>query len=202
MSDMPDAPPLDIPPASYATAAQQRAYITAMQRIRDARQPADPIRVYISVPPQIARRPAWGERIARIQSRLPHAQLLQFPDLFTPEDYAEKWPDVAPTLDGLVIVGATTNGATSTTYKIGQVARLEIIDIVRRGRPVLIHARRYGLVPVVDCQVRRIGDTLLRTKITVPSGWDPADYEPTLKAARQALGRAPEADAQSQGANQ
>jgi hypothetical protein len=184
---MPDALPQDIPPTSYATAAQQRAYIAAMRRIRDARQSEEPVRVYLSASPHIASRRQWNQRVARIQTRLPGAKLLQFDDLFTPENYTQKWAEEAPWFDGLVIVGVSTNAATSTTYKIGEVARLEIIDLVKKGKPVLIHARRYGLVPVVDCQVRRVGDKLLRTKITVPRGWDPKDYEPTLKAARQAL---------------
>lgn len=190
---MPDSPtPVpDLPPATYATAAQQRAYIAAMEKIRTTRKPGDPVRVYISAPPLLTERPQWDQRVAKIRHRLPGVELLQFGDLFTPENYAEQWKEVSPTFDGLVVVGVTKRGPNSHVYRLGEVARLEVIDVVKTGRPVLLHARQYGLVPFVDCKIHRVGTpTRLRTKVTIPAGWDPRDYEPTLHAALRAL-RAP-----------
>lgn len=187
MSAMPDAAAPDIPLATYATAAQQRAYIAAMKKIRAARKPGEPVRVYICVAPQIAQRVQWDERLAKIRHRLPGVELVQFGDVFTPENYAEKWPELAPTFDGLVVVGMTKRGSDSHVYRLGETARLEVIDFVKAGKPVLLHARRYGLIPFVDCKIRRVGEARLRTKVTIPAGWDPQDYEPTLQAARRAL---------------
>ncbi|MFG3517589.1 hypothetical protein [Streptomyces bobili] len=185
---MPDSAAPDIPPVTYATAAQQRAYIAAMQRIRDARHPGEPVRVYISAPPLIAQRPQWPERLAKIRNRLPGVELLQFGDLFTPENYEDQWHEMAPNFDGLVVVGVTKRGPHSHVYRLGEVARLEVIDMVKTGRPVLLHARKYGLVPFVDCKIHRVGTPeRLRTKVTIPAGWDPKDYEPTLNAALGAL---------------
>ncbi|MEU0031702.1 hypothetical protein [Streptomyces sp. NPDC006335] len=184
---MPDTAAPDIPPVTYATAAQQRAYIAAMGKIRDARKPSDSVRVYISVPPLIAQRPQWTQRLAKIRHRLPGVELLQFGDLFTPENYAEQWQEISPTFDGLVVVGVAKRGPSSHVYRLGEVARLEVIDIVKTGRPVLLHARGLGLVPFVDCKIHRVGNERLRTKVTVPAGWDPKDYEPTLQAALRAL---------------
>ncbi|MFI1177840.1 hypothetical protein [Streptomyces melanogenes] len=185
---MPDSPAEDIPLATYATAKQQRAYIEAMRRIGKARKPGEPVRVYISVPPALVQRPGWHQRRGKIQHRLPGAQLLQFDDLFTPENYAETWPQLSPSLDGMVVVAPTKRGALQgSVYRLGEVGRLEVIDFVKTGRPVLLHARGLGLIPFVDCKVHRVGDEKLRTKVTVPSGWDPHDYEPTLQAALRAL---------------
>jgi hypothetical protein len=187
MSGMPDSP-ADILPATYATAAQQRAYVAAMEKIRAARKPGDPVRVYVCASPHIARRPQWDERLAKIRHRLPGVELLQFDDVFTPENYAQKWKELAPTFDGLVVVGPTKRGANGHVYLLGEVARLEVIDIVKTGKPVLLHARRYGLIPFVDCKIHRVGTPeRLRTKVTAPAGWDPKDYEPTLQAALRAL---------------
>ncbi|MDP9607802.1 MULTISPECIES: hypothetical protein [Streptomyces] len=187
MNTMPDASVPDTPLATYATAAQQRAYIAAMKKIRQSRKPGEPIRVYVCASPHIARRRQWEERLAKIRRRLPGVQLVQFGDVFTPENYAEKWPQLSPTFDGMVVVGATKRGPEGRVYRLGEVARLEVIDIVKTGRPVLLHARRYGLVPFVDCKIHRVGEERLRTKVTVPDGWDPRDYEPTLQAALRAL---------------
>ncbi|WP_143670204.1 hypothetical protein [Streptomyces antimycoticus] len=187
MNAMPDSPATDAPLATYATAAQQRAYIAAMKKIRVARKPGETVRVYVCASPHIARRRQWDERLAKISRRLPGVQLVQFGDVFTPENYAEKWPEVSPSFDGMVVVGTTKRGPEGRVYRLGEVARLEVIDIVKTGRPVLLHARRYGLVPFVDCKIHRVGRERLRTKVTVPDGWDPKDYEPTLQAALRAL---------------
>jgi hypothetical protein len=199
---MPDSAAPDIPPVTYATAAQQRAYIAAMDKIRDARKPSDSVRVYISAPPLIAQRPQWTQRLAKIRHRLPGVELLQFGDLFTPETYEKQWKEVSPTFDGLVVVGIAKRGPNSHVYRVGDVARLEVIDIVKTGRPVLFHARGLGLVPFVDCKIHRVGKERLRMKVTVPAGWDPKDYEPTLQAALRALrphGAGDRLDAQVEG---
>lgn len=187
MNTMPDSPATDTPLATYATAAQQRAYIAAMKKIRAARKSGEPIRVYVCASPHIARRRQWDERLAKIRHRLPGVELVQFGDVFTPEDYAEKWPQLAPTFDGMVVVGTTKRGPQGHVYRLGEVARLEVIDIVKTGRPVLLHARRYGLIPLIDCKIHRVGEERLRTKVTIPDGWEPGDYEPTLQAALRAL---------------
>ncbi|MCX4919955.1 hypothetical protein [Streptomyces sp. NBC_00687] len=185
---MHDSPAEDIAPSSYATAKQQLAYIEAMRRISEARQQASPVRVYVCAPPTMVGRPAWEQRLDRIRHRLPDADLLQFNDLFTPENYAERWPEVFPSFDGMVVVAPTKRGRShGFVYRLGEIARLEVIDVVRSGRPVLLHARRLGLVPMVDCKISRTGVETLRTKVTVPAGWDPRDYEPTLHAALKAL---------------
>lgn len=187
MTTMPDTPAPD-PVATYATAAQQRAYIAAMKKIRAGREIGDPIRVYICAAPQISGRRQWADRLAKIQHRLPEAQLVQFHDLFTPDTYRDAWPRLAPTFDGLVVVGSTKrSGGQGHVYRLGRTARLEVIDMVKTGRPVLLHAKGKGLVPFVDCKIHRVGDDVLRTKVTVPDGWDPKDYEPTLQAALRAL---------------
>lgn len=187
MNAMPNSSATDTPLATYATAAQQRAYIAAMKKIRAARKPGEPVRVYVCASPHIARRRQWEERLAKIRHRLPGVELVQFEDVFTPENYTEKWKDLAPTFDGLVVVGATKRGLKGHVYRLGEVARLEVIDIVKAGKPVLLHARKFGLVPFVDCKIHRVGEDRLRTKVTVPDGWDPGDYEPTLQAALRAL---------------
>ncbi|MEU8828894.1 hypothetical protein [Streptomyces sp. NPDC048636] len=187
MGDMPDSPAPDSPLATYATAAKQRAYIAAMKKIRGARTPGEPVRVYISASPHIARRRQWDERLAKIRHRLPGVELIQFQDVFTPENYTEQWKALASTFDGMVVVGTTKRGPKGHVYRLGEVARLEVIDIVKASKPVLLHARRYGLVPFVDCKIHRVGKDKLRTKVTIPDGWDPKDYEPTLQAALRAL---------------
>jgi len=187
MNAMPDSPATDTPLATYATAAQQRAYIAAMKKIRAARQPGEPVRVYICASPHIARRRQWEQRLAKIRHRLPGVELVQFTDVFTPENYTEKWKELAPAFDGLVVVGTTKRGPRGHVYRLGEVARLEVIDVVKAGKPVLLHARGSGLVPFIDCKIHRVGEDKLRTKVTVPDGWDPKDYEPTLQAALRAL---------------
>jgi hypothetical protein len=186
MGTMPDLL-ADTKLATYATAAQQRAYIAAMKKIRASRQPGEPVRVYVCASPHIARRRKWDERLAKMRHRLPGVELVQFGDVFTPEDYEEKWPKLSPTFDGMVVVGTTKRGPQGHVYRLGEVARLEVIDIVKAGKPVLLHARKYGLIPFVDCKIHRVGEDRLRTKVTVPEGWDPKDYEPTLQAALRAL---------------
>ncbi|MFE7805888.1 hypothetical protein ACFU51_14725 [Streptomyces sp. NPDC057430] len=184
---MPNPPEDDADLATYATAAQQRAYIAAMKKIREGRKTGDPVRVYVCAAPYIARRPQWHERLAKIQHRLPGVELLQFADLFTTDTYTEKWPETVAELDGMVVVGATRHGASARVHRLGRTARLEVIDFVKAGKPVLLHARGLGLVPFVDCRIHRVGGEVLRTKVTVPAGWDPKDYEPTLQAALRAL---------------
>jgi hypothetical protein len=199
MTSMPASPPpgwdlMDPGVATYATAAQQRAYIAAMKRIREGRRAGDPVRVYICAAPHIARRVQWEQRLAKIAHRLPGAELLQFDDLFTPENYADKWRQEAAGFDGMVVVGSTKRGANGHVYRLGETARLEVIDMVKAGKPVLLHAKGLGLIPFVDCKIHRVGGQRLRTKITVPDDWNPADYEPTLRAALRALRpRIPEA---------
>jgi hypothetical protein len=200
MTSMPASPPpgwdaLHPGVATYATAAQQRAYIAAMKKIREGRKVGDPVRVYICAAPHIAHRTQWEQRLAKIRHRLPGAQLLQFDDLFTPETYAEQWKQEAAGFDGMVVVGSTKRGANGHVYRLGETARLEVIDMVKAGKPVLIHAKGLGLIPFVDCKIHRVGGERLRTKVTVPDDWNPADYEPTLRAALRALRpRSPEAD--------
>lgn len=200
MRSMPDTSATDIPLATYATAAQQRAYIAAMKKIRKARVPGEPVRVYVCASPHIAQRRQWDLRLAKIRHRLPGAELVQFADLFTPENYEQEWKKVAPTFDGMVVVGHTKRGGTNgNVYRLGEIARLEVIDIVKAGKPVLLHAPGAGLVPFVDCKIHRVGDEKLRTKVTVPDGWDPKDYEPTLQAAFRALRpRSTEAEAEKE----
>lgn len=187
MNGMPETPATE-PVATYATAAQQRAYIAAMKKIRAERKIGDPVRVYVCADPNIAGRWQWDERLAKISHRLPGVELLQFADVFTPDNYRETWPQVAATFDGMVVVGSTKRpGGQGTVYRLGKTARLEVIDIVKTGRPVLLHAKGRGLIPLVDCKINRVGGEVLRTKVTVPDAWDPADYEPTLRAALRAL---------------
>ncbi|WP_371540759.1 hypothetical protein OG217_37260 (plasmid) [Streptomyces sp. NBC_01023] len=184
---MPDTPAPE-PVVTYATAAQQRAYIAAMKQIHADRKVGAPVRVYICAAPQIARRRQWDERLAKIRHRLPGVELLQFSDVFTADNYRDAWPQLAPTFDGLVVVGSTKrSGGQGHVYRLGETARLEVIDIVRVGRPVLLHAKGAGLIPFVDCKINRVGDDVLRTKVTIPDAWDPKDYEPTLQAALRAL---------------
>lgn len=179
---------MDIPLATYATAAQQRAYIAAMKKIRASRVPGVPVRVYVCASPHIAQRRRWDLRLAKIQHRLPGVELVQFSDLFTPENYGQEWKNASPTFDGIVVVGHTKRGgAHGNVYRLGEIARLEVIDMVKAGKPVLLHAPGSGLVPFVDCKIHRVGEERLRTKVTIPGGWDPKDYEPTLQAALGAL---------------
>lgn len=188
MSDMPAAPAA-APPKSYAPPARQRGYITAMRRIAASREPGTPVRVYLSAPPLITERDNWGERLKAVRTRLPRdIDLLTYGTAFAGgDDYVERWEEFAQGLDGLVLI-APQKKPGGKVYRLGPTARDELRTVVSAGKPVLLFARTYGLVPVVDCLPNRVGPPHRpRTKLTVPEAWDAKTPAPTLQAALGAL---------------
>ncbi|MEU5421109.1 hypothetical protein [Streptomyces sp. NPDC020667] len=183
------AAPAAAPPKSYAPPARQRGYITAMRRIAASREPGAPVRVYLSAPPLIAERDNWEDRVKAVRTRLPRGiDLLTYGTAFTGgEDYVERWEKFAQGLDGLVLI-APQKKPGGKVYRLGPTARDELRSVVAAGKPVLLFARTYGLVPVVDCLPNRVGPPHRpRTKLAVPEGWDAKTPPPTLEAALAAL---------------
>lgn len=178
------------PALSYATPARQRGYIAAMQKLAANREPGLPVRVFISVPPMVSGRPHWPKRLKWISSQMRGAEILTYENSLAGTDgdsYVAAWRELAPHLDGLVIVG-TKPKPHGCVHRIGRVARREVIDLVGAGKPVLIHDLTYRLVPVVDCLPQRVGPPEKPAlKMTIPRGWDPAADNPTLCAALEAL---------------
>ncbi|MEU2514719.1 hypothetical protein [Streptomyces syringium] len=183
------AAPADTAPKSFAPPARQRGYIAAMRQIAEDRAPGAPVRVYLSVPPLITERDNWEDRLKAVRNRLPHGiELLSYATAFADgPDYASRWETFAAGLDGLVVI-APQKKPGGKVYRLGPAARNELRTVVAAGKPVLLFARSCGLVPVVDCQAGRVGPPhRLRTKLTVPGGWDTKTPAPTLQAALAAL---------------
>lgn len=179
----------DAPPKSYAPPARQRGYVTAMRRIAASREPGTPVRVYLSVPPLITERDNWEERLKAVRTRLPRGvELLTYDTAFAGgDDYADRWEEFAQGLDGLVLI-APQKKPGGKVYRLGPTAREELRTVVAAGKPVLLFARTYGLVPVVDCLPNRVGPPhRARTKLTVPEAWDIKAPSLTLQAALAAL---------------
>jgi hypothetical protein len=177
------------PARSYASPARQRGYIDAMRRLAAGREPGGPVRVYVSAPPMVAERTTWADRLRAVRRPLPAGvQLVTFPDLFSSSaHYYEAWEEVAATLDGLIIV-ALKKKQRGRVYLLGPGIRKELITFVGAGKPVLLSSSKNGLVPVIDCQPRRVGpDQRPQTKLAVPNGWTRNTPGPTLAAALAAL---------------
>ncbi|MEU7151237.1 hypothetical protein AB0B79_05715 [Streptomyces sp. NPDC039022] len=182
----------DQPITSYATPARRRGYVRAMHQIAAGRTPGTPVRVYLSAPPEFLTRPSWQHRIDTIRAALPtNSELLTYQDAFDPAaDYHAQWAALAETLDGLVVTGTRRDKRRPREQTLGPIARQELITMVSAGRPVLLHRTEYGLVPVLDCRPKRIGqDPHQRLRLTIPRDWSPS--EPTLQAALHALGAEP-----------
>ncbi|WJV51765.1 hypothetical protein [Streptomyces flavofungini] len=174
---------------SYAQPTRRRAYITGMRQLAAARRPGEPVRVYLSAPPAIQARPGWPRRVDRIGAELPdEVDLVHFQDVFDPAaDYFEQWAAIADTFGGLIVIGVHRDRRRGPREQtLGPIARQELIHLVAAGKPVLLHSTKAGLVPVVDCKPRRVGDEpRQRLRLTVPPAWQP--HEPTLQAALAAL---------------
>ncbi|MFH9425452.1 hypothetical protein [Streptomyces sp. NPDC017529] len=178
----------DQPITSYATPARRRGYVRAMHQIAAGRSPGIPVRVYLSAPPEFLTRPSWQHRIDTIRAALPTGiELLTYQDAFDPAaDYHPQWAALAETLDGLVVTGTRRDKRRPREQTLGPIARQELITMVSAGRPVLLHRTEYGLVPVLDCRPKRIGqEPHQRLRFTIPRGWSAS--EPTLQAALTAL---------------
>ncbi|MFI1258936.1 hypothetical protein ACH4U6_34890 [Streptomyces netropsis] len=183
------AAPADTASKSFAPPTRQRGYITAMRQLAANRPPGAPVRVYLSVPPLITERDNWEERLKAVRTRLPHGvELLTYGTAFADgSDYASRWEEFAAGLDGLVVI-APQKKPGGKVYRLGPASRNELRTVVAAGKPVLLFARTCGLVPVVDCRAGRVGPPhRLRTKLTVPGGWDARTPAPTLQAALAAL---------------
>ncbi|MFI2241178.1 hypothetical protein [Streptomyces chrestomyceticus] len=184
-----DAP--DQPITSYAPPARRRGFIKAMHQIA-ADRGGGPVRVYFSTPPGLSDRPNWTRRLSILQRQLPDGvELLHYETAFDPVgDYFAQWPPLAATLDGLVLTGRRREERRTREHTLGPVARQELITMVSAGRPVLLHSMEHGLVPVLDCRPKRVGqEPRQRLRLTIPRGWSPS--EPTLQAALHALGAEP-----------
>ncbi|MEV4506656.1 hypothetical protein [Streptomyces klenkii] len=183
------AAPADTTSKSFAPPARQRGYIAAMRQLAESRTPGAPVRVYLSVPPLITERDNWEDRLKAVRTRLPRGvELLTYATAFADgADYASRWEAFAAGLDGLVVI-APQKKPGGKVHRLGPASRNELRTVVAAGKPVLLFARACGLVPVVDCRAGRIGPPhRLRTKLTVPAGWDARTPAPTLQAALAAL---------------
>lgn len=105
----PDGP--DALPSTYATLARRRGYIKAMQQLARSRSQNGPARVYVSVAPRITERPSWPKRLEDIRAELPeNIELVTYHDAFDDHSaYTEGWPDLAASLDGLIVVAVRKN---------------------------------------------------------------------------------------------
>ncbi|MFB1044428.1 hypothetical protein [Streptomyces chrestomyceticus] len=178
----------DQPITSYATPARRRGYVRAMHQIAAGRRPGTPVRVYLSAPPEFLTRPSWQSRVDTIRAALPTGvELLTYQDAFDPTvDYHPQWATLAETLDGLLVTGTRRDKRRPREQTLGPIARQELITMVSASRPVLLHRVEYGLVPVLDCRPKRIGqEPHQRLRLTIPRDWSPSD--PTLQAALAAL---------------
>ncbi|MEU2564838.1 hypothetical protein ABZ626_36730 [Streptomyces longispororuber] len=179
----------DRPATSYAQPARRRAYIAGMRQLAATRRPGEPVRVYLSAPPAVQTRPTWPHRVSHIRAALPeHVTLLHYQDVFNPSgDYFEQWEATADAFDGLVVIGLHRDRRRDPREQtLGPIARQELIHTVSAGRPALLHSPTRGLVPVLDCKPRRVGeDPHQRLRLTIPPSWN--SNEPTLQAALDAL---------------
>ncbi|MFD5115188.1 hypothetical protein ACFWNG_23190 [Streptomyces sp. NPDC058391] len=180
---MPELSDSEASPTTYATAEKLNAYFDAMSKLQNRRSSRS-VRLYVSAPPDLQRSPKWPARIERLQRHFPGAKLLKFNDLFLP--YEDGWREAAPTFDGMIVFG-TRRKRQGHVFLVGDVARREVIDMLRRRRPVLLHAQEFDLVPLVDCKTHDIGEARVRMKVTVPSGWNPRRRNQTLRATLRAL---------------
>ena len=175
------------PIRSYAPPARRHGFVHAMRQLADTRQPG-PVRVYFSTPPDFPERPNWQRRLDAVHAQLPQGvELLHYTNALTSKGtYAEAWPELADTLDGLVITGHRAKAGKTRILQIGPTGRHELITLVRAGKPVLLHSMEHGLVPVLDCQPKRTGnEPAQRLRLTIPRDWQ--SHAPTLQAALQAL---------------
>ncbi|WP_406292253.1 hypothetical protein [Embleya sp. NBC_00896] len=162
-----------------------------MQQLARSRSQNGPARVYVSVAPRITERPSWPKRLEDIRAELPeNIELVTYHDAFDDHSaYTEGWPDLAASLDGLIVV-AVRKKTTGLVYVVGPAARRELRTMAGARKPVLLHAIDHGLVPLVDLEPRRIGsDGRQQLKLAVPPRWNRS--EPTLRAALGALGAGP-----------
>lgn len=173
---------------SYAPPARRRGYVRAMHKIAAERRSGDPVRVYYGTSPYLPRRDNWAQRVGLLRELLPDGvELLHYTTVFDKDQpYAEQWHKLTETLDGLVVTGRRRKPNQFRVQELGPVARRELISMVSAGKPVLVFSMEYGLVPVVDCQPKRLGsEPELRLKLTIPDGW--TSDSPTLAAALDAL---------------
>ncbi len=178
----------DQPIDSYASPARRRGYVRAMRQIAAGRQLGRPVRVYVSAPPVFLDRPNWERRLAAIRAALPPGvELSYFRTVFDPAvDYHEQWANLAHSFDGLVVTGTRRERKRIREHTLGHIARQELIAQVGAGKPVLLHSMEYGLVPVLDCRPKRVGnEPRARLRLTIPRDW--SNNAPTLQAALHAL---------------
>ncbi|MFF5131015.1 hypothetical protein ACFY41_29340 [Streptomyces syringium] len=178
----------DRPLRTYAPPARRHAYVRAMRQIATQRQPGVPVRVYFSTPPELRARPNWDRRLHDLREALPSGvEILHYDTALGPDaDYDTAWPQLAATVDGLVVAGLHPKSHKPRIHELGPVGRQELITVVPTGRPVLLHSIEHGLVPVVDCQPKRSGqEPHQRLRLTIPRDWAPDS--PTLQAALDAL---------------
>ncbi|MGW6016030.1 hypothetical protein [Streptomyces sp. NPDC055210] len=172
---------------SYASPARRHGFVKTMRQLADTRQPG-PVRVYVSTPPDYPERPNWQRRLTSIREALPqNIELLHFnANLADKGAYREAWPELASSLDGLIVTGQRAKTGKTRIVQLGPIGRQELITIVGAGKPVLLHSMEHGLVPVLDCQPRRTGtDPHHRLRLTIPRDWQ--NDAPTLQAALAAL---------------
>jgi hypothetical protein len=146
---------------SYATAVRRAEYVERMRHL--ARPvPATPV-VYVSGGPQQV-----PKFIGVVRASIPRStRLACFDGTFTRQTYKHEWPAFVDTLSGLVVVGFEEKDCTGNCRlsRVRAVARQEFHNVHERGKPVALLSRT-GLVPLVDCDVRRVG-LVQRPELTV-----------------------------------
>jgi hypothetical protein len=174
--------PLDV--ETFAKPAQQRRFVTAMERIAADRAPGTPVRVYVSAAPRTMNNPKWDSWLAQITAQLPDGvEILHYRNVFT-DDHPYDWDNLVAGIDGLVIVGKQKR-AGSRVYLLGPIARLELRSLIAE-KPVLLYGHNLGLIPVIDCQSQVLArEDAPRLKLIAPKRWQPDTV--TLKAALNAL---------------
>ena len=177
---------------SYAGEMARSRFVEAMT----ARWAGSTVTVYLA----IRRSQAKPSRLKRLKMTLPaRVRLLTYttardadprttrdeaaPDI---EDHLAWWEAFSAGLDGLIVHGDRSHGK-GRTFRVGPFARVEMVTMIKLGRPVLLDSHEYGLVPVIDCAPRRYDPPhkLPRLALRVPPAWDPTAS--TLAAAMRAL---------------
>lgn len=172
--------------SSYASVERQAAYLRAMDKRAGRREPGRSMRVYVSAPPGLQGHKQWSRWLRAIRSALPDGlRSPSYRDVFsTEQDYESRWPTYSEGVDGLVLLGWRDNSSGSR-IAVGPVAREELKAFVATGRPVLVFVRRFGLVPLVDCDPIKSDSGDSRLRLQIPEGGSP--QASTLAAALRAL---------------
>jgi hypothetical protein len=107
--------------------------------------------VYIIAPPVTRSAPEWPAVLADLTRRIKGCRFAEFSAVFKSNaDYRARWPQVAATLAGAVVIPRLTGGR----LMLGMAAVREASDVADLGGTVLVHASGRGLFPWSQAEVK------------------------------------------------